>query len=146
MAIEVGGVKELASLLGALPAEVRSALRPALDEAARVIADKAKENAAYSTRIPAAIYTRAKFGARTGGAVVGVDAAKAPEARVLELGNEGRRSATFRHPLFGNTNYWYPQDRQPFLFPALAEKRAEAVAIVEAAVKEAARAGGLDIA
>lgn len=146
MAVEVSGVRELALLLGSLPKEVQAALAPALDAAAGVIADKAKENASFSKRIPAAVYTKHSFAAGKGGAVVGVDASKAPEARVLELGNEGSRGPKFRHPVFGNRDNWVEQDRQPFLFPAVTSERPEAVAIIADAVKEAARLGGLTLA
>lgn len=148
MGVEYGSVTDLIRSLGALPKAVKEELGPGLLEAAQIIADRAKENASYSTRIPAAIYAKPRFTATSPGAVVGVSAVKAPEAKVLELGNAGSRSESFRHPVFAtSTNRsdwtWTTQKRQPFLFPALTEKRKEALAVVARAVAEAARIEGL---
>lgn len=148
MAIEYGSVHDLIRVLGTLPGEVKDALRPGLLEAAQVVADQARSNASYSTRIPAAIYVKPRLAGKSAGAMVGVSEAKAPEAKVLELGNKGSRSGTFRHPVFADSTNrsdwtWVDQDRQPFLFPALHQKRQEAIAVVARAVLEAARIGGL---
>lgn len=142
MPIEYESVSALATAFGRVPAEVAAALRPALLQAAQLVADQAKENASYSTRIPAAISVSSRV-STNGGALVRVDSAQAPEARVLELGNAGsRNAATFRHPVFG-TDTWVIQDTQPFLFPAVKQKKDEAVALIREAVISAARLGGL---
>lgn len=145
MPLEVKGVRELATALGTLPKELQVELREGLKEAADIIAAQAKDNASFSTRIPAAIYTKARLGLH-GGAIVGVDSDTAPEARVLELGNVGSRSMTeFRHPVFGDRDVWASEPMHPFLFPALTQKRAAALAVIEARVRDAARLGGLHV-
>lgn len=143
VSIEYTSVARLARVFGVIPIEVKAALRPALIKAANLVADQAKLNASYSEDIPGAIYVRAGVTSRAG-ATVGVSAAKAPQAKVLELGNYGKRSVTtFRHPVFGNTNTWVDQPTQPFLFPAVTSKGAEASALVAAAVREVAARHGL---
>lgn len=51
-------------------------------------------------------------------------------------------ASTFRHPLFGNRNYWYPQAADPFLRPALESKRAVAENRMAEVIEKAARASG----
>lgn len=140
--IDYDSVGKLAYALGVIPAEIKVELRDKVREAANLIADRARQNASYSTRIPGAIYVRTGLSS-TAAATVGVSATKAPEAKVMEVGNTGPGATTFRHPVFGNTDVWVNEQTRPFLYPALKEKSAEATALIAAAVREVAARHGL---
>lgn len=76
--------------------------------AAEIVAETAKGIAsAFSTRIPAA--TRA-IPVGDGECVVITDGTEAPNASPFEFGK--------RHPLFGDTEYWYPQPKKPYMTQA----------------------------
>lgn len=134
MPIEYSGVRELARALGRMPAELRLELRPELRKAGQIVADQAKANASWSTRIPGAISVSTSTTSRTGGVAVRVDHIKAPHARPLE-GVTG--NGIFRHPVFGNRSNWVDQPTRPFLFPAVRAKQAEAKALIAEAVRSA---------
>jgi hypothetical protein len=135
--IDHSQVTVLATKLERMPFALRSRLRPVVKAGAASIAGQAKVNAAFSSRIPGAIYVRSSAGTDVTGAsaTVGVSASKAPHARVLEDGNTGSSStSTFRHPVYGR-DWWAPQDMHPFLGPAVTSKKkaieAEIVAAIE---------------
>jgi len=137
MPIEMKGVSELATTFGRIPIEVRAELRPALLQAANLIATQARANSSWSSRIPGAIYAKASFSV-SGGAIVGVDQHKAPEAKVFEHGNIGRRETIFRHPVFGHREVWVgTQKVRPYLWPAVEAKKPEALGLIAAAVRKA---------
>jgi hypothetical protein len=77
-----------------------------------------RQRASYSSRIPSATRMTVRFTAKGGGVFFRVSSAKAPEARPLERGNKGRPGATFRHPVFGDSEDWVTQPTRPFFFPA----------------------------
>ncbi len=136
--VEAPGVRVLAVKLEKMPLTLRSRLRPVVKAAAASVAAQAKTNAAFSSRIPGAISVRSKLGTElTGvGATVVVSAAKAPDARVLELGNTNSSSTTtFKHPVFGN-DWWVSEPMRPFLFPAMAAQRKTIEAAIVAAIEE----------
>lgn len=56
-----------------------------------------------------------------------------PLAGLWELGNRGGHEGDheFRHPLFGNSNFFYPQPKHPFMAPALAEEAGPMIAALE---------------
>jgi len=136
------GTDELRALildLGKLPDGIRKELRPALRRAGQRALVKARENAAWSTRIPAATRLRVSFAKRRPGVALVVNLRRAPHARPLEnLGKQG----TFRHPVFGNRNRWVSQPARPFLFPAARDTWQRVDADVRAAVDAAARKHG----
>lgn len=49
---------------------------------------------------------------------------------------------TFRHPLFGDRGWWYPQAAQPFLAPALESHRAIAENRMTEVIEKTARQSG----
>jgi len=118
-------ITRLAAELGLVPIELRRELRPQLRAAAVHIVDDMKDRASYSTRIPNAIRMSVAFGSKTGGITIRVNSKKAPHARVLERGNDGSRTASFRHPVFGDTETWVSQPTHPFFFPAIKTGRPE---------------------
>jgi hypothetical protein len=140
--VEAQGIEVMALRLERMPLEVRKRLKVVVKAGAVSVAAQAKTNAAYSSRIPGAVRVRSKLGTElTGvGATVVVSAAKAPDARVLELGNtDSASTATFRHPVFGR-DVWVSQPMRPFLFPALESKHKGIVESIYAAI-ESAQAG-----
>jgi hypothetical protein len=135
--IDHSEISVLAVKLERMPFALRSRLRPVVKAGAASIAGQAKVNAAFSSRIPGAIYVRSTAGSDVTGvsATVGVSAAKAPHARVLEDGNTGSSSTTtFRHPVYGRDT-WVPQDMHPFLAPAVASKKTAITAEIAAAIE-----------
>lgn len=108
-------IRKLIAELGKIPQELRTALRPELKRVADVIATDARGRASWSTRIPGAITTSIRFGARDPGASIRGRAARAPHERPLE-GITG--NATFRHPVHGHRDRWVVQATRPHLVPA----------------------------
>lgn len=141
VSIEYTAVSRLVQALGRLPAAVRAELKPAVREAAELVADAARSNASFSDWIPSAIVVETPLGAATA-AVVRVDSSQAPPGheplpRLEEFG-----VPFFRHPVFGSDN-WVSQEGHPFLFPAVKEKGDEARDLIATAVHTAAVSVGL---
>jgi hypothetical protein len=135
MAVEYTSIRLLARHIGQMPVFLRAELKAPLRKAGNLVADQARANAAvFSTRIPGAISVSARL-TSTGGVYVRVSSIKAPHARPIE-GTGGNTS--FRHPVFGG-DVWVDQPTHPFLFPAVKEKRPEAMLMIAAAVRTATR-------
>jgi hypothetical protein len=136
------GVDELRRLirdLEKLPDEMRVELRREMRAAGQQALTKARENASWSSRIPAATRLQISFAKRRPGVALVVDKNRAPHGRALEhLGAPG----TFRHPLFGNRKKWVRQKAKPFVFPAAREVFERMDADIAAAVDRAARKHG----
>lgn len=120
MPVERTSVTMLARELGNVPAELRRELRPKLRASAQSIVDDMKGRASFSSRIPGAIRMTVSFSGRGsgGGVRIAVNSKIAPHARLLERGNDGGRSGSFRHPVYG-TDTWVSQPTRPFFFPAV---------------------------
>lgn len=129
----------LARDLGQVPAELRRRLGVTLRAAAAPIVADARARASFSTRIPGAITTSARFTGRRPGVTVRVSRAKAPHARAYE--GLTRAGGTFRHPVFGR-DVWVERSTRPFLAPAARAGSEPVFAAVSAAVEESARAHG----
>lgn len=118
--------------------EARKEIRPTLKRAADAVVQTARRNAGWSSRIPRAIATRVRFGARSTGVHVVARAKAAPHARPYEgLGQPG----TFRHPTWGG-DPWVTQARRPFLWPAVQAEGEQTRAALADAVDQAARKAG----
>lgn len=117
-----------------LAPEVRKELVKRMKSFLDPLANTAKQNASWSTRIPGAI-AKTVSGRKIG---LRVRSAKAPHARPYE----GMSGATFRHPVFGNRSAWVPQQARPFLKPAVDANRDEFMEAAGKAVDEAARETG----
>lgn len=101
---------------------------------AKAIAQQARTNASWSQQIPGSI-----------GTSVGLKGANIKVKGVLgPLYERGSRDnpGTIRHPLFGNTAYWYEQKTRPFVEPARKAAEATIVPKMERAIQAAARAAG----
>lgn len=119
MPVEYSSVRDFARKLGKIPIELRRELRPELRHVGEVIRTDMRQRASYSSRIPGAIQMTVSFAAKGGGVRFRVNSKQAPHARVLERGNLGGRSDTFRHPVFGDRDVWVTQPTRPFFFPAI---------------------------
>jgi hypothetical protein len=98
--------------LGEIPRDLQREMRPAFRRAAQPAAARIRQNASWSSRIPAAVKVSTSFG-RTPGVMIRVDSTKAPHARPIEhVGRPG----TFRHPVYGNREVWRPQQARPFFY------------------------------
>jgi hypothetical protein len=137
--------------LGKLPADVRGELRPVMRKAGQQALVKARANASWSTRIPAAIRLSVSFASRRPGVSLVVDRRRAPHGRPFEnLGQPG----SFRHPVpntrrrglraaaSGDRRRWVSQRARPFLFPAAEDAMQQIDADIGAAVESAARRHG----
>lgn len=127
------------SFEGGFPADIRKELRRPLRKAGQKAQALARDNAAWSTRIPAAIRLKISFTTRRPGVILEVDRRKAEHGRVLEnLGKPG----TIRHPVYGNRRVWVRQAARPYLFPAAKAAMEQMDADIAAAVDLAARKHG----
>lgn len=100
--------------------------------AAEVIAEQARRNASFSTRIPAA--TGVATGDNPDEAIVITDGAAAPNALPFETGE--------RHMLWGDSEYWYPQPKKPYMAKAAKTASGQALEVYAAQVDELAAEHG----
>ncbi len=112
-------IKELIRDLGKIPKDLKRELRPGLRAAAKPVLDQARLNASWSSRIPGATRISLQFAGRTPGVSIVTNVKKAPHARPYEHGGS---PGTFRAPLFGNRDHWYPHKARPFLYPAVVQR------------------------
>lgn len=92
------------------------ALRAELVAIGNVVAQDARSDASYSTRIPGSIKVRVTSGGNVK-VVMGGDAA--PNAVPIENGGRGH----VRHPVFGNRDVWTDKNSRPaILLPAYARR------------------------
>ncbi len=90
---------------------IKKSVNVAIREGAELVTAEAKTLSSWSSRIPGSIRPGGT-GARV---VVKAGGAKAPHAAAFE---HGGMPGTFRHPLWGNRDFWYEEDARPFLHPA----------------------------
>lgn len=107
--------------------------------AAGPVAQQARANASWSSRIPGAISVGVSSSRRFPGAQIKVSKDKAPHARLFEYPGRG---GSFRHPVYGNREVWVEQRGRPFIRPAVREKGGEFVKAADRAVNSAAKAAG----
>ncbi len=132
-------IAQLVRDLRKLPKEMKRQLRKDIRKAAQPALRKAKSNASFSTRIPAATRTVTSFSSRNPGVRLETNARRAPHAKALE--NQGREGY-FRHPVFGNRGNWANQRAQPYLWPAVRDSAHQIVGDIDKAVLSAARKVG----
>ncbi|GAA0347873.1 HK97 gp10 family phage protein [Actinoallomurus spadix] len=137
MAVDRSQLQALIRDLGQVPPAIRKELRPVVKQAAQPTLARMKSNASWSTRIPGAITMRAAN--TTIGVRFRVNAGRAPHARPYE--NDGNQG-TFRAPLWGDREHWYPHQARPFFYRAV-EATADQVrdALGDAVMDIAARHG-----
>lgn len=132
-------IRRLIDDMGKIPKELKTELRAPLREAGQLVRDKARSNASWSKKIPAATRVSVGFTARNPGVSVVVNKTKAPNARPFE---HGGTAGTFRHPVFGHRNRWVEQRARPFLYKAAAEMAPEAEHRIAEAVDRVTRDAG----
>lgn len=108
-------------------------------KAAGPVAQEARANASWSSRIPGAITVGVSSSRRFPGAQIKVSKDKAPHARLYEYPGRG---GSFRHPVYGNREVWVEQRGRPFIRPAVRAKGGEFVKAADRAVDSAAKAAG----
>ena len=120
LVIDTSGLLAFGRSLASLSVEVGASAHAAVLESAEDVADKARELCTSDT-VEATIHVEDH------GGVEAAIAANGALAYLLEKGNvKGTKSATqFRHPLYGNTKFWYDQDMHPYLAPALKAKQTD---------------------
>lgn len=138
MSVDDSQLKALIRDLGQVPAAVQRTMRPAILKAGQPVLAQMKSNASWSTRIPGAITM--KPAGSFAGVQFRVNSGPAPHARPYEhFGEPG----TFRAPLWGNREHWYPHRARPFFYRAVEEKADEVVNVLADAVMQAAEQHGL---
>lgn len=149
LTVDASELSVIADRLAMVPPEMNDELRPALAAVGAKVKGAAAAGASWSTRIPAALRVRVRFGTRNPGVFVYADAARAPHARPYE-GMSGRNP--FRHPVFARGHdyhwveggaTWVDQAARPFLAPALKANESVVKAAMQEAVSEAFRKAGV---
>lgn len=134
-------VRKLVNDLRKISGQVSRELGKEFKRAAGPVADQARANASWSSRIPGAISTGVSQSRRFPGAQIKVAKGGAPHARLYEFGS-GRRSQSFRHPVYGNRENWVEEPTRPFIRPAIRAKGEGFIKACDRAVDTAARANG----
>ena len=127
--IDTSELKDLARGLKAINPIFYRKLNERLKEAGKLVAEEAKVNASWSTKIPRTIHVSASMSSVS----VTAGGKRAPGARPLE--HEGRQG-NFRHPVFGHRNVWVDQPARPFIIPALEKNRYKVLELIKLAVNE----------
>lgn len=115
LTLDVSELKDLArDVRRVSPALAKEFLKD-LGRSGEIVAQKARSNASFSTRIPGTVKVRRR------GVSVRVQAGgdKAPHAAAFE---HGGKTGQFRHPVFGDRNTWASQPAHPFLRPAFEDQ------------------------
>lgn len=132
--VDVSGFKFLLEQFRDVPKELRPAIRRAVGLAARAFVLDVAQDAAWSSRIPAAVRTQTSFSQKKPGVRVFVDAKKAPHARPYEGMAKGGNAAQFRHPVYGNRQAWVSQATRPFFRPNVEKHRDQVLDAIETAL------------
>jgi HK97 gp10 family phage protein len=132
-------IRRLIDDMGKIPKELKVQLRPGLRKAGEIVRDRARFNASWSTKIPAATRVSVGFTKRNPGVAVVVNKNRAPNARPFE---HGGADGTFRHPVFGHDDRWVSQKARPFLAKAAAEEAPEAERLIAEVVDKVTREAG----
>lgn len=130
--MDTSNYREVQRELKVVSPKLANALKRDLRVYAGEVASVAKANASWSTKIPPTIAptaTSTYAGVRVRG-ILG------------PLYERGVRGGAWRHPLFGNRNFWYPQRTRPFLAPAITSTSKGALAKMERSIEAAAKAAG----
>ena len=120
--LELGEVRGLAQRLGQIDKQFQPRARRMMRTAGQGMLSDAKGNASWSSRIPAALSLRVTLNAARPGIAIRASLKAAEHARVYE----GILGDTFRHPLFGDRDFWYTQRARPYLLPAV-ERQTELI-------------------
>jgi len=131
MAYVTSNYREVYAALRRLDPEAAKQLQKEMRTVANRVVIQAKGNASWSVKIPPSI--RASSTAK--GAAVRVQSSN----RLAVLNELGK---TWRHPLFGNHDWFYPQNARPFVKPAVDAQRAGIAQQAGEAIRRAIRSAG----
>ncbi|HEV8065123.1 MAG TPA: hypothetical protein VGP46_09835 [Acidimicrobiales bacterium] len=132
---DVTSFRDFAVALRTAQPALSTSLRLQLRAVGELVAAEARSRfAEVSTSVPPTVRVSS-----TANLQVSVTAGgKGALAGLLELGGSSG-GASWRHPLFGDTGYWYEQSTHPSLYPALDSKADEAEVLVGNALDDALR-------
>jgi len=122
--LQLGEVRGLAQRLGQMPKQFQPRARRMMRSAGQDMLGDAKGNASWSSRIPGALTLRVALNGSRPGIAIRASLKAAAHARVYE----GILGDTFRHPLFGDREFWYTQPARPYLLPAVERQTEQIVA------------------
>lgn len=134
-------VRKLVNDIRKIGGTVSRELGKEFKKAAGPVANQARINAGWSTRIPGALQVGTSRSRRFPGAQIKVSKDRAPHARLYEFGS-GSRKKSFRHPVYGDMETWVEESTRPFIRPAVRAKGNEFIKAADRAVDTAAKAGG----
>ena len=137
--IDTTEVKSLAARLSRIPKEFQAGVRKPLRAVGTALLADARANSTWSSRIPGSLSLRVTLNGRRPGVTVRASLKSAPEARVYE----GILDDTFKHPLFGDRDNWYPQAARPYLLPAVEANTQRVVDEITRLVEDVERRAGL---
>lgn len=138
--IDTEGLKRLQVSLRAASRDVRREWRNGLKSVGETVANDARALAEpHSKKVAASIHVRTS--GRAGVAIV----AGGPQLPIAALMEGHGVPGSWRHPLFGNREHWYEQQRHPFMFPAYEAKKHEVGARLQTYVAKGIRHGGLRV-
>ncbi len=132
MKFDTKAMKDLAREMRLSNRKAYLKMNKALREGAQVVADDAKANASWSSRIPDTIKVKGGLARLSVVAASGADNEKLlPFAKAMEYGSKHQGGRWNRHPVFaarGSTAYnttarWVNQPIRPFLTPAVVKNR-----------------------
>lgn len=132
MRLDTKAMKDFARELRLADRKTYLRMNVALREGAQIVADDAKKNASWSTRIPGTIKIKGGLARLSVVAASGAENAKLlPFAKAMEYGSSHQGARWNRHPVFaakGTTAYnttsrWVNQPIRPFLRPAVEANR-----------------------
>lgn len=138
--IDYAEVAILNDRLRKIPAEFKREARGLLRAAGQTVLGDAKQRAsAFSTRIPGALSLRVTTTGKRPGVAVVASLKKAPIARAME----GFLDPSWKHPVFGDRNWWVEQDAHPYLWPAMQAAGAQLSQDIKDVINDVHRRAGL---
>jgi len=137
--LELGEVRGLAQRLGQIPGKFQPRARRMMRTAGQEMLSDAIGNASWSSRIPASLSLRVSLSGNRPGIALRASLKTAAHARVYE----GILGDTFRHPLFGDREFWYTQAARPYLLPAVERQTEQIVAELTRIVDDVNAQAGL---
>jgi hypothetical protein len=137
--LDLGEVRGLAQRLGRIPKEFQPRTRRMIRAAGQEMRSDAAGNASWSSRIPSSLSLRVSLNSARPGISLRASLKAAAHARVYE----GILGDVFRHPLFGDREFWYTQRARPYLLPAVERQTEQIVAELTRIVDDVNAQAGL---
>jgi hypothetical protein len=110
--VDARELQKLYADLKGVEGNLRVELRRGIVSAAKPVVAAAKNDAGFSSKIPATVKTKVSFSAKNPSVAIVAGGKGAPDA--APFNNRGKRG-TFRHPVFGHTDRWVTQAARPFM-------------------------------